>query len=98
VAEIHHMALSAHVLRAVTVTLKSVCYEGHFTFEAEKFLGRFTPSNCNGMREICHIALPEHTLCSLQVRVQADSHEGHFTLEDVTVFLTYLPSHCSGVN
>jgi hypothetical protein len=96
VKETSELALPAHELQAVEITLKSVNNEVHFTLEDENFKS-VSPSQCGEVTEICHTALPAHALRAVKVRLKSVSNEGHFTLEAETIFRSYLPSHCSGV-
>jgi hypothetical protein len=63
------MALPAHALRAVQVTLKSLGNERHFTLEARIFYRAYLPSHCSGVTEICLMALSAHALQAVQVRL-----------------------------
>jgi hypothetical protein len=85
------MALIAHALSAVQVTLKSVSNEGHFTLEAEIVFHTYLPSHCSEVTKIRHVALPVHALRAVQVRLKSVRNEGHFTLEAETVFRPISP-------
>jgi hypothetical protein len=61
------MALSAHALRPVQITLKSVSNEGHFTLEAETDFSPYLFSHCSGMTEIWEMALSAQALEAVPV-------------------------------
>jgi hypothetical protein len=85
------MALSAHALQAVQVTLKSVSNEGYFTLDANTVIRPYLPAHCCGVTEIYHVALPAHSLRAVHVRLKSVSNEGHFTLEAQSVFVRISP-------
>jgi hypothetical protein len=92
-----NMALPAHTLQAVLVSLQSLSNEGHFTREDERLFRPFIPSKGSGVVEICHMALPAHALRTVQAKFKSVCNEGHFTLQAETVSRPYFPPHCSGV-
>jgi hypothetical protein len=48
------MALPAHVLQVVQVTLTSVSNEGHFSLEAQTVFRPYLPKDCSGVTVIPH--------------------------------------------
>jgi hypothetical protein len=90
------MALSAHALGTVPVSLKLVSNERHFTLEAEAVLHSYLPSHFRRVTEIFSIERPVHALRAVRVRLKSVSKERQFTLDAETVFRPYVMSHRCG--